>query len=208
LIRALLDSRNVEHIYALVRGPSIHDVNDLSSDEDAYNRVVKSMNQRLINVRDISDKQRLTVWNCNLSEDQLGLSNTRYQELCNNSTAIIHNAWMLDFNKAVMEFDNTCIKPSYTLLRIASTGDIKQFMFVSSITSASNAANSAGVVEEKPVHHQEYGGYFGYGQSKLVTERISIEYAKRFNVPVTISRVGQVAGDSINGVWNQNVSIA
>jgi thioester reductase-like protein len=116
--------------------------------------------------------------------------------------SVKQQAWLLNFEASTAEFENSCIKPSYELMRLCSGStqqSPKQFMFVSSITSSIHAVGPSGLVEEKPVDDQRGASGMGYGQSKLVTERLATQYAARFNVPVTIARVGQIAGDTVNG---------
>ncbi len=85
-------------------------------------------------------------------------------------------------------------------MRLCSAHALKQYMFVSSITAAiRNVAGPQGTVPEQVVDDQHRASAMGYGQSKLVTERLAARYAERFGVPVTIARVGQIAGDSIHG---------
>jgi thioester reductase-like protein len=105
----------------------------------------------------------------------------------------------LNFEATPLEFEDSCIRPSYELMRLCSTQSLKQFMFVSSIASATHAVSHMRTIEEKPVDDQKCASSMGYGQSKLVAERLATQYAARFNVPVTIARVGQIAGDSVNG---------
>jgi thioester reductase-like protein len=42
----------------------------------------------------------------------------------------------------------------------------------------------------------------GYNLSKLVTETVSQIWSKDYEIPIHIHRVGQISGDTINGVWN------
>lgn len=84
-------------------------------------------------------------------------------------------------------------------MRLCREATPKQYLFVSSITSAMKAISSKGTIEEKQVEDPAQANGLGYGQSKLVAERLALRFAARSQLPVTIARVGQIAGDTVNG---------
>jgi len=48
----------------------------------------------------------------------------------------------------------------------------------------------------------------GYGRSKLVAERITYAAMKQLGVVSRVLRIGQLAGDTVNAVWNDTEAIA
>lgn len=193
LLARLLDSPRVERVYALVRA---------GGKESVEAKLSRALRGKLLNPA-LAEHDKLTLWGCQLNRPKLGLADDQWDELAHHSTSVIHNAWLLNFEATPIEFEESCIKPSYELMRLCSAHALKQYMFVSSITAAiRNVAGPQGTVPEQVVDDQHRASAMGYGQSKLVTERLAARYAERFGVPVTIARVGQIAGDSIHGTWN------
>ncbi|ELR20147.1 NADbinding domain 4 domain containing protein [Acanthamoeba castellanii str. Neff] len=197
LLARLLDSPRVERVYALVRAGG-----GGGGRESVEAKLSRALRGKLLDPA-LAEHDKLTLWGCHLNRPKLGLADDQWDELARHSTSVIHNAWLLNFEATPIEFEESCIKPSYELMRLCSADALKQYMFVSSITAAiRNVAGPQGTVPEQVVDDQHRASAMGYGQSKLVTERLAARYAERFSVPVTIARVGQIAGDSIHGTWN------
>lgn len=132
-------------------------------------------------------------------------------------THIVHNAWMMDFNQKVNFFEPSCIYPSAVLLCMAAGASLlenksitihpsfnigfplKRFHFISSISSTMSIQ---GLIKETVIQDQAAASLMGYGQAKLVTERIATKFGQFCAVPIYLNRVGQIGGDSVNGVWN------
>jgi thioester reductase-like protein len=93
-------------------------------------------------------------------------------------------------------------------MRLCSARTLKQFVFVSSIAASLRSANADGIIEERSIDDQRKASSMGYGQSKLLTERLAKQCAARFGMPVTIARVGQIAGDTVNGSWNTSEHVS
>ena len=76
-----------------------------------------------------------------------------------------------------------------------------RIVFISSNIAASNFGQEANgnvskIVPEDIVHDLSAASEIGYGQSKLVAERILEKAASEFEVPVSILRISQIAGSS------------
>jgi len=188
LVRSLLQSPRVGRVYALVRAGG-----------DEKEKLVKALQAKLLDAS-LAYHEKITIWACELDQPRLGLAKDKWEELHHHATSIIHNAWLLNFEANPMQFESTCIRPSVELMRLCcATPQPKQFIFVSSIAAAMRSGET---VEEAPIEDQSCASMTGYGQSKLLTERLAVRCAARFHVPVTIARVGQIAGDTLNGIWN------
>lgn len=68
-----------------------------------------------------------------------------------------------------------------------------KIFFTSSVGVATNFPGTEGPVPESRIHDFSIAG-FGYGESKLAAETVLLEAAEKSGVPVTICRVGQIAG--------------
>ena len=98
---------------------------------------------------------------------------TRPFQIRDSVTVFIHNAWMLDFNKALSSYESH-IQGTRNLLdmALASPRD-PHFVFTSSVSAAFSWGRSRGPVPEKLVELSGgVKGSIGYGQSKFVAEQV------------------------------------
>ncbi|CAF1230977.1 unnamed protein product [Rotaria sp. Silwood1] len=182
----------VKRVYCLLRG------------SDTKQRLFESFAQRQIKTSILtqSQEQRLVVLplSTNLSEEHLGQTDDIYQELQNEVTDIIHSAWKMDFNQTVKDFEYDSIFSVYNLLKLATLNNM-QFHFISSIVSAGSGLLT--IVKEEPLpRNAEVALAQGYGQSKYASEHLCWAAMNLWNIPVNIYRIGQISGDTQNGVWD------
>jgi hypothetical protein len=214
LLRDLLEQSlsMVKRVYCLLRG------------SDLRQRLFQTFKQRKLNetiLIESLENQRLILlpFQMNLSEEYLGQSSEIYEELKNELTDIIHSAWKMNFNQTIKDFEEDSILGVYHLLKLSSFNQI-QFHFISSISSA--GSGSLPLIKEEPLPRiTQVALPQGYGQSKYAAEHISwaayLLWSRTFSfsvffkenlfvldVPVNIYRVGQISGDRINGIWNEN----
>ncbi|KAJ3997443.1 hypothetical protein F5050DRAFT_1419742 [Lentinula boryana] len=131
--------------------------------------------------------------------ENLGLGEDMFDELRQNLTLVIHNAWRLDFNLSLSSFESH-IKGARSLIDLARSSchssDIR-FLFTSSIASTQSWDAEKGPYPEEVVLDSSYAVGGGYGESKYVTERI----LARSGLKVTSFRIGQICGGEPNGAW-------
>ncbi|CAF2957194.1 unnamed protein product [Rotaria sp. Silwood2] len=197
IIRDLLKQSEsiVKRVYCLLRGSNTKE------------RLFQSFEQRQLDISLLiksfeQEKPRLIILSSsmNLSEEHLGQTDLIYQELQNEVTDIIHTAWKMNFNQTIKDFEYDSIFGIYNLLKLAASNNM-QFHFISSISSASSGLLS--YVKEEPLpRNAEIALPQGYGQSKYAGEHLCWAAMNLWNVPVNIYRIGQVSGDTQNGVWN------
>lgn len=96
LLDALSASPNVTKIYALARGPN-------------QERLRSSLERRGIDPV-ILDGSRIQWLNFSMSDPLLGLDINSYYHLATSVTMVVHNAWKMDFNIGVEEFESDCIR--------------------------------------------------------------------------------------------------
>ncbi|KAF9072483.1 putative aminoadipate reductase [Rhodocollybia butyracea] len=135
------------------------------------------------------------------SHDDLGLAADILNELRQNLTMIIHNAWRLDFNLSLASFESH-VKGSRVLIDLARSSQHSssmRFLFTSSIGSTQSwNAQTQGPYPEHVVMDAKYAVGGGYGESKYVTERI----LAKSGLQATSFRIGQVTGATApNGAW-------
>ena len=139
---------------------------------------------------------RLTV---DLLQPQFGLTEDMYNLLSDNIDIVIHAAYPIDFNLTLSSFD-------LSLRAIVSICDWSlqcrkrpRLVFIPSISSVVNYASDssqAPVVPEELVEDYNAAAPMGYGESKRIAENILGEAATQSGVPISILRVGQIAGST------------
>lgn len=196
LLRSLLDKPGIDHVYCLNRS------------KDGGSAVQKvRMAERGLEIADLD--QRVTFLQADFSQPRLGLEEKTYDTLRAQVGLIIHNAWPVNFNLRLAAF-----KPQlagminlFHLCTGASSGRTTSFVFISSV-SAVGTGRVAG--EKRPAPEQvptldEAPGTNGYARSKFLSELLCEAAAQHLGFPVTIARVGQVAGAvrQSGGEWNR-----
>lgn len=194
----ILDSLNsnprISRVYCLNRGPQ-------SADRQQQSQATKGL-------KPVST-DKVIFLDADLSKPRLGLSSDQYRKLLEDTTHVIHNAWTVDFNLSLDSY-STQIAAVRRLIdfSVSSRFEARVF-FISSVSAVSNwkpanaeQPNESVCIPEEVLcdWHVAHGN--GYGRSKLVAESILAEGARESGIPVTLCRVGQVAGPTTGaGVW-------
>ncbi|OCF58832.1 L-aminoadipate-semialdehyde dehydrogenase [Kwoniella mangroviensis CBS 10435] len=189
----------------LVRRPEVAKVICLSrakSHEDSLKRVQDSLSQRL---RKLSPEaqSKIISFASDVNKADLGLAPEQYELLRLQSTAVIHNAWPVNFVLSINSFDEH-IGGAVNLLNLTlkSPKKIKPaFFFSSSVGTVQGRPDS--IVNENFSDSPVTAGGMGYGRSKWVVEKIMERASKETEGRVGVLRIGQLAGDKENGVWNE-----
>lgn len=164
--------------------------------------------QRIHQSRGLTDEfSNVQFLECDLTKDKLGLSEAQYAALTNETTHIFHGAWEVNFNLPMSSFEPQ-LDACYRLIELAHRSmKHPEVTFISSV----GAANNWAYIYDGRVPEQALGDFavaepMGYAQSKLLGELLFLDANRRFSVPVTICRVGQVAGPVKTelGAWNLN----
>lgn len=184
ILDALISETRVTHIYCLNRGSE-------SLERQQKSHAAKGL-QRL------TDK--VTCLDADLSRDFFGLPSDTHSLLSRQVTHIIHNAWQVDFNLSLDFFaGQVSIVRRLVDFSVSSSAGALLF-FISSISAV--AGHTGELVPERILEDWSAPTENGYGQSKLVSERIIDAAAKQAGVPGIVCRVGQVAGPTTpQGVW-------
>ena len=102
LLDALFASPHVAKIYALTRGPNPED------------KLRSSLKTRGMDPT-ILDGSRIQSLNFSMGDPLLGLDIDTYYHLATSVTIVVHNAWKVDFNIGVEEFESDCIRSELPL---------------------------------------------------------------------------------------------
>ena len=177
-------------IYCLVRG---------KTHQYAVQKLISALQRYNLNV----DWERVIVVRGDICEHQLGIDAEEYLLLCQNVDVIIHNAADVRLFVGYDTVYASNILGLRSALKLAVTGKLKFFTFISSF-SVFNAHvySDVSVAKEQTLVGDGAGLRFGYAQSKWVGERIC-ENARLRDIPVTIIRPPYILGDSITSAVNQ-----
>ena len=189
---------SVAKIYCLVRGADEH---------AAHERVNKALQQRKLKpLSTEGGDEKVVVLQATLSDAQLGLKNAMYEQIAREATVIMHVAWSVNFRMKLRSFVKDSIGGVTNLINLALASPRSQpprFAFCSSVASAM-AYHGGVAVPEQIIDDPSAATELGYSQSKWVAEHICqrASGSSRLKGGISIFRVGQLAGDTVHGVWN------
>ena len=192
LLGDLLKDSSVVKVYCLNRS-------------DAKERQIKSFKEKGLDHGELTSG-RVEFLKVAFGAEKFGLSDDKYEEMLKSVDTVIHNAWRVDFNITVDSFEDPHIKGLRHLIDFGLYScHHAHIHFVSSVSTIGNWDTSLGpAVPEIPLDDCAVALQQGYGESKHVSERICLAAAKKAGLPVTIHRVGQIAGPmSRQGQWNK-----
>ncbi|OTB20766.1 hypothetical protein K445DRAFT_18037 [Daldinia sp. EC12] len=154
---------------------------------------------------------KLSVFETDMSKPNLGLPTEDYQNIVENVTHIVHNAWLMNAKWPLRNFETQfhIMKNLLSLSREISVQRVPgikvTFQFISSIATVGHRPIWSGepiVPEERMTIESVLPT--GYGDAKYICElmldKTLHRYPDRFRTMVV--RPGQIAGSSISGYWN------
>ncbi|KAJ6028558.1 NRPS-like enzyme [Penicillium herquei] len=189
LLNTLTNSPQVEHVYCLDR-------DDRARDRQLERAVAYGLAP--------ADEARVSFWKADLSQADFGLQQDQLQQLQEQATLVVHNAWPVNFNLSLASF-----KPHLTgvvnLINFSSQAiRSPRLLFVSSISSTLGHQTETGLIPETVVTTTTPAPN-GYANSKYISEHL-LAYATQQGLPhPAFARVGQVAGPiRYPGLWNKS----
>ncbi|KAJ9125226.1 hypothetical protein QFC22_000181 [Naganishia vaughanmartiniae] len=192
---SLLPTSAVEKIICLVRG---------ADDAVAYDRVQKALAYRNLSCQ----PDRFQVLSARLGKVHLGMDDAVYQSLSQKTDIVIHAAWAVHFGSRLESFEGDHIRGARNLLDLIANSSASQprFLFCSSIASVLNGVIHSDIVYEKLSEDPHTAVPIGYSQSKWVTEQIcaNANESTMFKDKVQVLRIGQLCGDTQEGMWNES----
>lgn len=192
---------SVETIYCLTRG---------ADEFAAKDRVNQALEQRgLASLLSLNkSNHKVKVVKAQLDQKRLGLDGELYDYLAKEATLIIHIAWTVNFRLKLRSFVKDNIAGVRNLLDLAlkaRRAKPPRFVYCSSTAAIMDCPlDESGELGEKLSSDPSSASPLGYSRSKWVAEHICLEAHTRTSLHgrVSVVRVGQLAGDSISGVWN------
>ena len=214
LLDCLLATWNIDKIYCLNRSSDARDkqlqshrTRGLTTDF-ASTKSARSSNVSGSHVSTDPSSDRVEFLTYDLTLPHLGLDSDVHALLQNTVTHILHNAWPVNFNQHFSTFEPAIIGARALIDFVAATPHVCTLFFVSSIAVAGDWGKLPGSRAKVPetILHDWRVARMGYGQSKLVTERIIAEAVATgvlSHTQAAICRVGQVAGPVLRGQYGE-----
>jgi nucleoside-diphosphate-sugar epimerase/NADP-dependent 3-hydroxy acid dehydrogenase YdfG/aryl carrier-like protein len=188
----LLQIRSVLKIYCLCRS------------DDAAGRQICSFRLRGLDIPDDLE-DRVEFIHVDLPAPNLGIPDTKYEELRLSVNSIIHCAWDVTFLKPLAAFE-THIQGFSRLLELSRCCRYRTHVhFMSSLaTVLASKTPSLSPIAETPNEMPSLVWPSGYAESKYIAERMCALASSNWGIPTTIYRIGQIAGSRSGGIWNKD----
>ncbi|KAG1808219.1 L-aminoadipate-semialdehyde dehydrogenase [Suillus subaureus] len=200
ILDELLSDPSVATVYCLCRA---------KDDADASSRITASMKTRKLSSHYEQVQSRVKALACDLSTNKLGLQSDVYNEIATRATLIIHNAWAVNFNLGISSFEPH-IRGAVNLINLALSSPHPRpadFYFASSV-SAVAAWRGPDSIPEAITDDPSVAQGLGYAQSKWITEKLCQVASQQTPIRTGVLRIGQMVGDTQNGVWNETEAIS
>ena len=207
ILSQLRSSPHVSKIHCLVRAASLN---------AAHERVSKSLLARNKAPLDENSTSKILCHPCKLSDSTLGLASSStdvneavedlYSDLARRTTLIIHAAWAVNFSMRLSSFVKDHIGGLQNLINFAlASPDLipPRFLFCSSSASVLGPKAESPVLE-RVSHDPLSASPLGYSRSKWIAESIceQAHLSTRLRGRISVLRIGQLCGDTENGIWN------
>ncbi|EKV05363.1 NRPS-like enzyme, putative [Penicillium digitatum Pd1] len=188
----------------LVQDPSIKQIYCLNRSGDAAERQLASFEKKHLSSVWLAETSRVKFWLSHLDEEYLGLAPERYNFLKQNVDVIIHNAWPVDFNQPIANFQPQITGVRRLLTLVENSVHNADFHFVSSVSAVLGQSSVPGSTIMETLQSMNKPLRLGYGESKYVGEALCSISSQRSVSRITIHRVGQLGGPSNleAGMWN------
>ncbi|QRV95029.1 L-aminoadipate-semialdehyde dehydrogenase [Ceratobasidium sp. AG-Ba] len=186
----LLQNDKVERVWALNRKPRNGDV---------MNRQRLSFEDKSLDVG-LLESEKLVLLEAELTKSGLGLASSMLDEIRTTATAIIHNAWQVNFNLTLQSFEPSIVGAKNLIDLASDSVHRPRFIFTSSI-SVAGVGKIGGGLPEGYISLDQSTKRIGYGESKLVAEKM-LESARSAGLETCIVRFGQLTGDKSSGSWS------
>ena len=199
VLARLLTLPQIKRIYCLVRR---------NLEQSPFERLVSSLQARDIKITSSVLLEKVECILTDWTKEGLGFSQAALSDIRTSCTTIIHAAWEVNFSLSLKSFTEN-IGHTKLLLDLALSCHNKclaRFVLCSSVSSAL-ASPSSYTVPEALLSDKTCALRSGYARSKFIAEQITSSAAKLAHADVRVLRVGQLAGDTEHGIWNDSEAI-
>ncbi|KAH7121149.1 hypothetical protein B0J11DRAFT_616525 [Dendryphion nanum] len=146
---------------------------------------------------------KIEILETNTTLPLLGLSQPAYWSIASSITHIIHNAFPVDFKRNVSSFESQFATMTNLLQLAHDSTSSARFIFISSIAVVAQCQSTPAVsIPELPFQPDWAPPTMGYGQAKLICEKMLEQATKDKGLDGIIARCAQISGAKSNGYWN------
>jgi carbohydrate kinase (thermoresistant glucokinase family) len=199
VVAQLVKDLDIDQVICLVRA---------SSPQNAKVRVISSMHQRgVYHTLHRMHRSKIIALPADLGHAGLGISAEWRERILCSVERVIHLAWAVNFNMEIQSFEKQHIAGVHNLIQTcldSRRSEPASFHFGSSVSSVAATPHLVKESIEKDLSHAQG---MGYARSKLVAENICFLAASKTGMTARVHRIGQVVGDTQNGVWNSTEAI-
>ncbi|KAK4688566.1 hypothetical protein P7C73_g1542, partial [Tremellales sp. Uapishka_1] len=172
------------------------------SHEESRARIEESLKtrQRVLSPEALS---KIVSYASDVNAPNLGLSEAEYDGIRKEITAVIHNAWPVNFVLSIESYD-VHIGGALNLVNLTLQSPHSQtpkFYFSSSV--ATRQGKREQLISESFSDSPSTAAPMGYGRSKWTVEKLVEKASEITKAQVGVFRIGQLCGDDENGVWNE-----
>ncbi|GAQ06065.1 lovastatin diketide synthase LovF [Aspergillus lentulus] len=191
-------------LFELLQIHSILKIYCLCRSDDAAGRQIRSFRLRGLDIPD-GLEDRVEFIHADLPAPNLGIPDTKYEELRLSVNSIIHCAWDVNFLKPLAAFEPIHIQGFSRLLELSRCCRYRAHVhFMSSLaTVLASKTPSLSPIAETPNEMPSLVWPSGYAESKYIAERMCALASSNWGIPTTIYRIGQIAGSRSGGIWNK-----
>lgn len=196
ILSSLVSCSNVAKVYCFVRTVG-------QGTQSADLRLVASLKEKDFEF----SLDKVVSLSTNLEEKDFGLNVATLETLRKETTDIIHCAWPVNFAMPLSAFEAQ-VAGLHSLINLGlQTRQSSQLLFCSSVGVAQSVKGTANIASA-PMPSLGDAAPTGYGQSKLVSERI-LQAAAAAGADATILRIGQIVPGRSRGtkLWNTNEAV-
>jgi thioester reductase-like protein len=135
----------------------------------------------------------------------LGLFTQDYVNIKSTITHIIHAAWAVNFSLPLKSFIKDHIFGLYSLLNL-SISSLQNVKMIFCSSTASILSSTQSTIPESISINPEDADTLGYSRSKWVAESVcySASQLEGMQGRIKVLRIGQLTGDTENGIWNMS----
>ena len=191
-------------------------INRPSANPDAHQRQLQAFQARKVDITQQA-LDKIKIFQSTASFPLLGLSEAEYAQVKDQVTHIIHNAWPMDFKRALPSFKSQ-FQMLRNLLQLARDAHHvhpltrPKLIFISSIAVVGQypRLQEDAMIPEIPMRDQRCANDIGYAKAKLTCERIIESAAQDLasEMEVAYVRIGQMSGSKQSGNWNTDEHLA
>jgi thioester reductase-like protein len=151
-------------------------------------------------------KERIIVIDGDLTKEHFGISQNKFDNICNNIECVIHSAANVNHYGNSSELNEINIKGTERLINFAKNGKLKDFNYISTTALVAYKTRDNGSIlfsEYDDKMLDEIDNYYLY--TKAEAEKMVIA-ARKESINANIFRVGNIVFNSDDGKFQENIN--